>query len=147
MAIDALGYRTPDKKIAFFDEDDSRLLDNFHVNQPLRIRVAGSRKERSYRELCCYKGSCKYIANMDFNEDMNTQSKVDCLTKIQCGFVEGTVYDEKSKRTQWILRSLSYDNCDHPESHRFIASALEKHAAFVGIDNVEDYVRLLNDQK
>lgn len=87
-------------------------------------------------------GSCRYIAGLNKNENLNTKEKVDYLTRIQEGFVEDTVYDEKTKKIHWIPKSLSYDNCDQPRSHRFIADALENHATMVNL-SVDDYVTML----
>ncbi len=112
----------------------------------VKIKISGAKKVRSYKELSCYKGSCSYIANMNYNENMDTPKKVDILTKIRCGFVEGEIYDSKLKQLHYIPKSLSYMNCDQPESHEFIADALEKHSELVGI-STQEYVQLLNEQK
>lgn len=112
----------------------------------LRAEIKGSRKERSYRELKCYKGSCRYIADMNFNKNMDTPEKVDVLTKIRCGFVSDMIHDSKMGQIHFIPKSLSYQNCDQPESHEYIAQALEKHAELVGLTTSE-YVQLLNEQK
>ena len=76
---------------------------------------------------------------------MDTKTKVDHLTRLNCGFVEGTVFDENGL-LHWIPKSLSYMNCDHPEAHRFIKQALEDHAALVGIFDVDEYKMLLEGQ-
>ena len=114
-------------------------------NKILRAKITGAAKSRSYLELCCYMGSCRYIASLNLNDDMNTKEKVDYLTRIQCGFVEDTVYDEKTKRVHWIPSRLNYDTCNQAESHRFISFALEKHAALAGVDSVDKYVMFLNE--
>jgi len=147
--IDCLAKKTGKGQVTVFSESDAELFDDFYINEPLRVKVtrASKVKTRSYIELSCYKGSCQYIANMNFNENMNTKEKVDHLTKIRCGFVETVIYDDKTKQTHWLVKSLSYKNCDQPESHRYIASALEHHAGLVGISNVDDYVKLLDAQK
>ena len=83
---------------------------------------------------------------MNFNANMDTQDKVDFLTKIRCGFVESIIHDSKMDQVHFIPKSLSYVNCDQPESHVFIADALRRHAALVGL-GTDEYVQLLNDQK
>lgn len=147
--IDKIFRKTKKGILSVLHEEDIDCLDEFLINEPLMVKItrASKVKSRAYKELCCYKGSCKYIANMNFNEDMNKTNKVDHLTKIRCGFFEDVVYDENSKRTHWLVKSLSYANCDQPESHRFISAALEMHAGLVGISDVNDYVQLLRDQK
>jgi hypothetical protein len=100
----------------------------------------------SYRELCCYKGSCKYIANMNFNENMSTQAAVDYLTKIRCGFLKGQIYDARLKQVHYLVKSLAYKACSQKDRHAYIADALEKHSELVGI-STDEYVQLLNDQK
>lgn len=127
-------------------EDDMLKAQAYKPDTLVKMTITGARKVRSYKELCCYKGSCKYIANMNFNENMDTPEKVDLLTKIRCGFTDGVIQDSRLNQTHFLVKSLAYKNCDHPESHKFIADALEKHSELVGI-STEDYVRLLNEQK
>jgi len=130
------------KSLIPYSGEDAQALCAYPETQFLRIKVAGAKKERSYRELCFYFSSCAYIASLDRNENMNTKTKVDHLTRLKCGFVEGTVFDENGL-LHWIPKSLSYMNCDHPEAHGFIKQALEDHAALVGIFDVDEYKRLL----
>lgn len=146
MAVTVIAQRTG-KMLKMFSESDADQILVYPENKPLKITITGARKARSYRELCCYKGSCKYIANLDLNEDMNTQRKVDHMTKVRCNFVDDIIYDDRAKRTHWLVRSLSYTNCDHPESHAFIARALEMHTNLAGLGSVDEYVKLLNEQK
>lgn len=127
-----------------FSEEDLSKLHEYPENMMLKAQITGARKARSYKELCCYMGSCRYIASLSLNEDMNTKIKVDFLTRIKEGFVEDTVYDDKTKRVHWIPRSLSYENCNQPKAHRFIETALERHAELAGMKDVDKYVEFLN---
>ena len=127
-------------------EEDMLKASQFKHDSLVKIKISGAKKIRSYRELSCYKGSCKYIANMAFNDNMDTPEKVDHLTKIRCGFIESVIHDSKMNQTHFIVKSLAYSNCDHPESHKFIADALEKHSELIGITSSE-YVQLFNEQK
>jgi hypothetical protein len=130
---------------AVSDEDIKKSL-KFKPGVLLRAEIKGSKKERSYRELKCYHGSCRYIADMNFNENMNTREKVDLITRIRCGFISDVINDSKLNQVHFIPKRLSYSNCDQQESHEFIAQALEKHSELVGLTTVE-YVQLLNEQK
>jgi hypothetical protein len=128
-----------------FSEED-RIAGLVHPEMMfLRARISGSKKERAYRELCAYMGSCSYIAKLGINKNMDTKVKVDHLTRLKCGFVEGTVFDGKGM-LHWIPKSLSYKNCDQPESHAFIKQAIEEHAALCGIDDVDVYLRHLKGE-
>jgi hypothetical protein len=120
-------------------EDDVKGM-TYADNQLLRARITGAKKARSYRELKLYFGSCRYIASLAINPDMNTQEKVDHLTRIRCGFVSSTVYDHYTKSVQFIPQSLSYENCDQADAHRFIESAIERHATLAGVKDVETYI-------
>ena len=142
-----IGQKVNQTDIRVYSDDDMQALAKFNVNQLLNMKVSASRKERSYRELCCYKGSCKYIANLNLNKNLNHDRKVDLMTKIRCGFIESVLHDAKLEQVHFLTKSLSYSNCDQPESHAFIASALERHAQLAGVDSVDDYVKLLNEQK
>jgi len=133
--IDICIQRRGDIYLPFSDED--RMAGRAYPEMMfLRARITGSKKERAYRELCAYMGSCKYIASLAINENMNTKEKVDHLTRLKCGFVEGTVFDDKGM-LHWIPKSLSYENCDQPDAHEFISRALEEHAFLAGVEGDE----------
>ena len=140
--IDVVVCRKGDKLIPFSEHDRQQMLTMSSVSL-LRARITGAKKERSYRELCCYFGSCDYIADLNLNENMNTKNKADYLTRIRCGFVKEVVIDENGL-LHWIPDDLDYENCDHPKSHKFIQEALERHAFLAGVDDVDEYVRNLN---
>lgn len=125
-----------------FSEEDRRNGMVFAENQFLHAKIYGAKKEPHYRQLCAYWGSCEYIAGLAINPNMDTKEKVDHLTRLKCGFVEGTVFDEKGL-LHWLVKSLSYENCDQPDRTAFITKALEEHAALAGIDNVETYLEML----
>ncbi|KKK58695.1 hypothetical protein LCGC14_3041830 [marine sediment metagenome] len=129
--------------IAFAEEDRLAGL-VFPENQFLRLKISGSKKERSYRELSCYFSSCQYIADQATSTNMDSKTKVHYLTRIQLGFVEDTVFDPNTGLLHWIPRSLSYSNCDQPDAHKFIADALEEHAFLAGVGDVDEYVKMLN---
>jgi len=128
-----------------FSEEDKVAGLVFPEQQFLEAKIKGSKKERAYRELCAYFGSCKYIADLAINSNMNSKIKVDHLTRLKCGFVEDTAFDDKGL-LHWIVKSLSYENCDQPDAHEFIKKALEEHAELAGIYDVEEYLKLLNSQ-
>jgi hypothetical protein len=144
MAVDIMIQRTSGPWMKAMTDNDVRKVQIYPANQPLQSHIKGIRKERAYRELCCYKGSCTYIANMNFNSNIDTQGKVNFLTKIRCGFVESIIHDSKMNQVHFVPKSLAYANCDQPESHAFIADALRRHAALVGL-GTDEYVRLLDD--
>lgn len=131
------------KALMPFSNEDLKGLYRYPENQFLEITIKGSKKERAYRELCCYMGSCEYIASLGINENMNTKENVHYLTRLKCNFVDGTVFDE-SGLLHWLVRSISYENCDQKDSHEFIEKALEEHAHLAGIYDVDKYVRFLN---
>jgi len=144
MAVTIIGQKQDTTTIKVYSPEDAKALEAYPINMLLKMAVTGSRKERAYKELCCYFGSCRYIADHAFNEDMNSQLKVDHMTRVQENFVTDAIYVKG--RLQWLVKSLSYETCDQPDSHRFIAGALERHAALLGIKNVDDYVVLLKSQ-
>lgn len=129
-----------------FSDDDLAQAQKYPEKTLLKLVVSGAKKTRAYRELCCYKGSCKYIASLAFNDRMDTPKKVDHMTKIKFGFIDGS-FVHPTLGVQFMVKSLSYENCDQPESHEYIADALKAHATLCGIDFVEDYIQLLREQK
>jgi len=129
-----------------FSEEDRQAGFVYSEHEMLRAKITGAKKERAYKELCAYMGSCQYISELGINENMNTKFKVDYLTRLKCGFVDGTVFDDNGL-LHWIVKSLSYENCDQAESHNFIKQALEEHAALAGVFDVEQYLRMLNEKE
>jgi len=142
--IDIVVQRVGNQYTPFSDEDREKGL-AYPEYRFLRAKITGAMKERAYRELCAYMGSCAYIASLAINENMNTKKKVDHMTRLKCGFVEDTVFDERGM-LHWIPKSLAYENCDQPDAHKFIAEALEEHAALAGVFDVEKYLKLLKAQ-
>ena len=142
--IDIVIQRRGNTYIPFSEQDRKSGL-VFPENQFLRAKITGSRKGPHYRQLCCYWGSVNYISSFAMNENMDSPEKVDHLTRLKCGFVEGTVFDERGL-LHWLVKSLSYENCDQPDRTEFISKALEEHAAIAGIFDVDEYVKLLNQQ-
>jgi hypothetical protein len=130
-----------------FSDVDRKAGMVFPENQFLHAKIAGSKKEPHYRQLCAYFGSCEYIAEQSNNPNMNSKAKVDHMTRInpRCNFVEATVFDERGM-LHWIPKSLNYENCDQPDRTAFITKALELHAEMVGIYDVEQYLKLLKEQ-
>ena len=129
-----------------FSEEDRKAGLVFPENQFLHAKIAGSKKEPHYKQLCAYFGSCEYIADLAINQNMNTKEKVDHLTRLRCGFVEGTVFDERGL-LHWLVKSLSYENCDQPDRTAFITQALEEHAALAGVDDIKTYLIFLKNLK
>ena len=127
-------------------EEDAKATLAYPEDQLLEITVKGSKKDRSYRELSCYFGSCRYIANLNLDENKDTPNKVDFLTRVKCGFVEAMTVDIKTNRVFYQPKSLNYANCDQQDSHEFIAMALDKHSELVGLP-VDEYIILLNQLK
>lgn len=145
MAATIMAQRRGGVFVAYSDADLTQ-AQKYPENTLLKLVVTGAKKVRAYRELCCYKGSCKYIASMAFNDRMDTQEKVNHMTKIKLDFVSDKIY-HPTLGVQFIVKSLSYETCDQPESHDYIAKALKVHADLVGIDFVDNYIQLLREQK
>ena len=129
----------PNRDFRPYGDDDKRTAMAYHPNQLVRIQITGARKARAYRELCCFKGSAKYIADQAINKNLDTPEKVEEFTKIKLGFIRGTLVDPYGG-VQFLTKSLSYATCDQPEAHSFISRALEEHAALVGMDSADQYV-------
>lgn len=142
------------KSLRPFSDEDASELYHFPETQFLRINVEGSKKERSYRELCFYWSSCEYISTLGINENMNSKNKVDYLTRLKLNFVEATVFDENGL-LHWIVKPLNYQRCEQPDAHKYISEALELHAGMIGLtDELDDpentavkkYKKLLESQ-
>ena len=127
-----------------FSEHDYEESLTFQENQPLTAKLTGSKKLPKYVQLCCYMGSCGYIASLAFNESMSTKEGVDLLTRVKLGFIKHRLVADDGG-VHFIPKSLSYRNCHQKDRTAFISAALEDHAALVGL-GVHDYLKLLNSQ-
>lgn len=142
--IDIVLMRRGNFYVPFSDYDRQQGL-IYPENKPLRGKISGASKIRAYRELCAYKGSCDYIADLQLDPNKSTAWQVDHWSKLKFGFVKGTIfYDDGS--FQWIPDSLSYDNCGQPRSHAFITQALAAHADLAGCSDTDEYLRMLDNQ-
>ena len=137
--IDAVLYRKGNLLLPFSEDDQSEIR-KVAETRPLRVKIWGDFDPRSLRELRGYWGSCGFIADLAINYNMNTKAKVDHLTRLKLGFVEGTVFDHRGL-LHWIVKSLSFDNCHQPDAHQFITKAFEEHAALAGVFDVETYLK------
>lgn len=150
MAIDIITVRQGGI-LRPFSMDDEDSLHSMAENKPLKNHITGASKARSYTHLCAYKGSCGFIASHHFgenesspfhNKNMDSKRKVDEMTKVMLGFVDGFV-SMPDGSIHWLTRSLAYDSCNHPDSVKFIQAALELHASHAGV-SVDEYIHVLN---
>ena len=130
-----------------FSDEDLRAAKSFPDGVMLKLVVSGARKQRAYRELACYWGSCQYIADLALSEYMDSQAKVNHMTRVRLGFVDETFVDPKTGNVHFIPARLDYQNCDQAEAHEFIAKALAAHAELAGMDCTDDYIQLLKELK
>ena len=130
-----------------FSEEDRRAAQSFPDGVMVKLVVSGAMKQRAYRQLCGYMGSCKYIANLNLPEYLNTQDRVDHITRVRLGFIKETFVDPKTGNVHFIPKSLSYANCDHPEATEFINKALSAHAELAGMNCTDGYIQLLKELK
>lgn len=130
-----------------FSEEDNRAARSFPAGVMLKLVVSGARKQRAYRELCCYFGSCQYIADLALSEYMNTKAKVDHMTRVRLGFVDETFVDPKTGNVHFIPSRLDYQNCGQSDAHEFIAKALAAHAGLSGLESTDDYIQMLREVK
>lgn len=128
-----------------YSDHDRLTAQSFPDGVMLKLQVSGAKKQRAYRELCCYWGSCQYIANLNLSEYMNSQAKVDHMTRVRLGFIDETFVDPKDGNVHFIPSRLDYQNCDQAEAHEFIAKALAAHSELAGLDSTDDYVQLLRE--
>lgn len=140
--IQIVGYRKGSLYYPFSDDDREAGL-AYQEHAPLSIKITGAKKMPFYVQLCCYFGSCQYISELSLNKNMNTKEKVDILTRIKCGFVKDTIVIPNGG-VQWIVKSLSYENCEQPDRTAFINKALIEHAALAKVFDVDRYIRFLN---
>ena len=140
---DICGMRRGKFLIPYSDED-AQALYAYPEAQFLEINISGSEKEPSYRQLSLYWVSVDYIVNQNMSDELNHKRKVHWLTRIWCGFIEGTAKDPRTGLLHWMPKSISIKNCHQHDRQDFISNALIEHAELVGIFDVDEYKKCLD---
>ena len=123
-----------------YSEEDLDKLKDFHPNQLVRIKVYGTTKQRSLKQLKTYWRACKKVADNTEDFRWNDKDKTDFQCRVALHFVDPkcTVV-RPDGAVQFKYRSIAYANLKHIEACRYFDRAFEIMALKIGIPVEELY--------
>lgn len=116
------------KTLRPFSEADAEALKGFHQYQPIRAKLYGVEKPRSYQQLKTYWGGCNVVAD---NLENMTPEEVDFEVKVrlkhikQFKIINGVTIVE--------VDSISYARLAHLEACRYFDRAFPVLAGLIGV--------------
>ena len=119
-----------------FTLDDADKLKDFHLNQPLKLRVSGFApvKQRSLAQLNMFWKMCEAVADNSDDEKWNTKYKVAFHTKVALRFCkDDTVSVTPEGNVVFEYRSISFRELKHMEACAFFDRAFEFLAGKIGL--------------
>ena len=136
---------TPDYKFVPFSLVDQDEAKSFKPNQIVQCTVKGTKKERSYRQLKMYFGCCNIVGENTSDPLWCDKDKTDFQCRVALGFFNHDRVAVIGKKVAFEVRSLSYDNCEHPDSCKYMDQAFELLASKIGVD-IETLKRMYVEQ-
>ena len=124
-----------------YSEEDLEELKDFHPNQLVRVKVSGTTKQRSLKQLRTYWRACKRTADNLNDFKWNTKDKTDFQCRVALHFVDPSVTVVRPDgAVQFKYRSISFANLKHIEACRYFDRAFEIMALRIGM-SVEDFLK------
>jgi hypothetical protein len=100
-----------------FDDEDKGKCDEFKMNQVVRAKISGVKKERSYRQLKMFHGILRTVALNARHPNWNTIDKAKFSLKVALHYVdEGVTAVDKHGTVHFSYRSFGYDDLPHMEA-------------------------------
>lgn len=117
-----------------FSAEDWAKLGEYKLNQIIRCKGTGVKKERSYQQLKLYWACCRTVAENTEDPAWDTQGKVSFQCKIILHFVDPAIIAVRPDGTvQFMYRSISYDNLGHMDACRYLDLAFPLMAKKIGV--------------
>ena len=117
-----------------FSEEDSEALNDFKDNQIVRLKVTGTRKERSLKQLRTYFAACRLLSENTENGKWNTYKKVDWQLRNRLKFYDMSLTLVIDGNVQFKVRSISFKNLKHIEACDFFSRAYDLMAKYLDVD-------------
>ncbi len=127
-----------------FSPEDQDELAGYHDNQVVRVKVYGTEKQRSLKQLRKYFATCAKVAENTDDFQWNTKNKVDFHCRVALHFVDDTVSAVRPDGTVvFSYRSISYDNLKHIDACRYFDRAFEIMAMKINstVEKLLEYVK------
>ncbi len=127
-----------------FSPEDQDELAGYHDNQVVRVKVYGTEKQRSLKQLRKYFATCTKVAENIDDFQWNTKNKVDFQCRVALHFVDDTVSAVRPDGTViFSYRSISYDNLKHIDACRYFSRSYDIMSAKLRIttEKLLEYVK------
>lgn len=117
----------------FTDEDAAKLAE-FYDNQPLKAKITGTRKERSWQQLKMLHSCIKTVSDNTDNPNWNTPEKAKFSLKIELDYINrDTLVVDKKGNVKVQYRSFGYDDLPHAEACHLFDRAWPILAGVIGV--------------
>jgi len=116
-----------------FDPESAETAKEYYENQPVRAKITGIKKPRSYQQLKAYWKSCEIVSeNLERFVD---KYDADWETRVQLKHIGRMTV--QGNKVMVEVESISYSRLDHLEANRYFDRAFELHAKWLGISTDE----------
>ena len=121
-----------------FSKQDEEQLGEYKVNQSIRAKTYGVKKERSLSQLALYWVLCGIVADNSDDGNWNTKEKVDEQIKIKCRYVD--LYMVVDGIAHIRTGSIAFKNLEHLAACRYFDRAFEEMSRFLKVP-VKELIR------
>ena len=115
-------------------EADSDTLREFKENQIVRLKVSGTTKQRSLKQLATYWAACRLLSENTDNGKWNTMKKVDWQIRNRLKFYDMDLTLVIDGNVQFKVRSISFKNLKHIEACDYFTEAFKTMAKYLDVD-------------
>ena len=128
------------KTLVPFSEADSEALKSFRQYQPIRAKLYGVEKPRSYEQLKTYWAGCNVVAD---NLEDKTKEDVDFDVKVKLKHIKR--FKVVDGITIVEVDSISYDRLQHIEACNYFDRAFPVLAGMIGV-TVEELMQAIAER-
>jgi len=114
-------------------EVDKDTLAEFKENQIVNLKITGTQKARSIKQLGTYFAGCKLVSKNTDDQKWNTYQKTDYQLRNRLQFYDHGMTLVINGNVQFKVRSISFKNLKHIEANNYFGRAFETMAKFLGV--------------
>lgn len=115
-------------------EADKEVVAGYKPNQILRLKVSGTTKERSLKQLKTYWAACRLLSENTDDPKWNTYKKCDWQLRNRLRFYDLDLTLVIDGNVQFKVRSISFKNLKHIEACDYFTNAFKTMAEYLGVE-------------
>lgn len=119
--------------LAPYDPESAELLKGYYENQPVRAKITGIKKPRSYRQLRAYWKACEIVA--DHIDKFADKYDADWQIRVELKHYDRMVV--QGDKVYVECKSINYTNLDHAGANNFFDRAFVLMAKWLEIHKDE----------